>query len=197
MKQILPSVGLVALLLAAAWSYWFVDWCSYFDAVPPKTTEVINDRDASLVVFEMNGQDALATTASLGGGSSVKVQGTLTLNMSQWRWISLQDSLKMNPEAMRKKAERDQSLPLPVVVVDLLRKSSIGTGEVSASRRTLIVKRQNETQGKYSGELRIPPVPGVYRVRMTLGERFVGQKDVDPIHKRTIKCFNIQVVALQ
>jgi hypothetical protein len=170
----LKAAGLLGML-AAAWYGWVrVDWYAYFDAVPPdQVGEVVDDPHAEITKLTFDSADVLQGGGTARAGEYFKIEARLKLDPQYWRvplWMAQSWRMSQAEHQRLRDHETKANLMDCEVWVAIVRKSWLANGEkiVRDIGGTDYPTGKEGIRWSTSAYL---PHPGVYLVRVSVGER--------------------------
>ena len=179
----------MGLLIAGVFYARSVDWDQYRSAVPPDSIDQIDCLTAKISVLELNSEKPLDSELSLRAGQIAPILLMAETDTAQWRWNVFGMSNADNV-ARQKQAH----LPRLVFRLEFVRRSSLGSRELSVVRSMSNPKRIDSKRVRWDCECRVPDALGVYRVRLLVGKSNGGVRNMTVTYE-TLASFDVHVHA--
>ena len=171
----LRRISLVGFIAVGALAYaaTYVDWYAYVDPVAPAVHGVsTEDPHTVLLSFTVNRTDRLKSLEADVSTEPLQFEAVLKLNKDQWALpVPMPQRLRLTKEELLKLNKRESEIPQCSLALELIRKSSTGSGEVRTHSIIGTSERHGIDQVRYRAESSILR-PGTYLVRVLAGERF-------------------------
>lgn len=113
------------------------------------------------------------------------------MDWTDWRVASLSEAFKLQSKSQAA-ILLERSKPSPLVQIEIVRRSWLTPGEVVVATQMTSIKKQSRSHGTWSLKLIAPEQTGTYRVRVSYGQRHLG--DRTPISSpHRVAVFNMTV----
>ena len=193
MRWILACVAFGSALLVCLLFLLRADCDFYRAAVPPSTIDIVDSKDVKIKDLVMNLENPLLSQISLSPGASIEVHLTAETDTSQWRW-----NLFGAGEIANRARRKQERLPRPVFKLQFVRRSSLPPGELAYSGALSNARRIDGKRMDWNCKCRVPKAPGVYRVRLSIGKRYLSggepsQRDPDDVTFDLLSSFDVRV----
>jgi hypothetical protein len=192
------SAAFVGLAVGVWYSWFRVDWYDFFPAVPPDHAGAIaDDPHTQLLTLTLNGSDPTEDQPTVTAGEYFEIAGRIKLDPEYWAIpMTMAQIHSLSPKELDRVQAKEAEKVRCVVHMNFIRKSWLSPGEKQVKQLLGTDVRSGKEEIRWTARGYLA-YPGVYRVRISVGERkpFLRRTDEFPriSNERILKTFLLKV----